>query len=1518
MNGFTLFRRGECLVCGGIRKDCRRSNESGMVFCRESSAKPSGFIFRGLDRWGFGLWQPTGDAESFAQKSREEWQWEQEQRRIENERRRQQQIASQLPAAERDRYYQKLLKQLSLNQEDLCELQRRGFTLEQIKADGFLSVAQWERVNGSFPSNLPGLLGNGNLNSQPGIIFPVRDVNNRIVALSIRLTDGSNGRYRWLTSATKKNPDGASPHLNGELPLSIFEPGENRGDAVWLTEGLNIKPSLTRYRLGVPVVGASSGLFSGSPNTCQTTLEKLSLKYQTKRLIIPVDAGDIQNHHVCQRWVGEFEFLKSLGYNLQLAWWGQYSKDDDDIDELDDLSVINFIGVEDFLAWAETAEEDKTVDIKRPLAQCRATSSKDGQWQGKQEESHFSSSQMPIKQESSKMPSTGSEITQPSTGSTLPESSIRKTAPSKSANPKRYIKPIEELPQVGFHIIRTSQDELLEIFDALKTKRGQEWLQLRRFTPDITIDSQYFNYDFKPGENLAVRSGLGTGKSFFTNAKWLANPDEGAVLGGYRNCLNEQFCANGEKLNGRPWYQIQVDLKNSQDAALISDPQSRIAGAVDSWVYFASHHFDGKKVIFDEVESVAKHLNQSSTAVSFYREIIKQRVSDALTSSTANLIADGNLRDFTVEYFEKLSGGKKFTKILNTYTGNRGKIHLYNGSSRQRKATEEDVKNGLALKVDDWISFDHKPDDFSKLHRVMVDLPVDIPLLLLSDSQKKCEAWDRELSAKDRKVFRLDSTTSTSDLGRLFLRDPKSFILKERIDTVILSPSAESGVSIELLDELKRKIPGYFKYEFAFFFGVSVTDIQTQFLGRNRDPYTNKFVYVQTHSMPITRQITDEENSEDIFSMWAETMKDCASLSLQGLEEGEILKIALEKIKAQLLDPHTQYEAKLLLKESFEQKYPRLCLEYALRESGWELLTVESREDDLSDLRAMEREIASHKAMAVFSAEEITSTEADQLARKLNKTPEERNQITKSRLISRLPGITQKVITVEKIVQDEQQFKQIEESQLEKVTKVEDLSYPEWQNSPSQEIPAGGLRVTVEKPAFDPDFVNKVLHQDRAFVSRIEAQFLLRNPEVCKLIQQYKWHKKLDLLTDPDSVSFGGLPMSRYRSKWLEIHTLYQMGIAFFLNPDNSWHDETLEAVSFWEQGKIPRNARNIGVKHEDDPCTYIGKVLRKFGLRTHELKQKTRPDGTRYREYSIREIDPLSQAVYECLEQRIKNQVSEFTFDWKKIVKNSGFKTAEMPANQSLQPAHLQPDNYREAGVEVCSVVGVQQQPPGGQLIESQGVGEQSGELVPTAEGLAKLMPYCELPSDFAALAEGFPLDLVEAAIALQSSQPERLKLQKWFEQLSQPELTAGGELAQTEPIESESLRARLSRCVNIPAFMQTIAGISDEQVKSAILELPAADRDRVAHYWRCLRQRGDDLSMNSLQIEDSPIKKPTAICVGSVVQFTNPDRLEHSQIFEGIRMKIKQIVADVLAFCQLPDGSEQTFCLRTLVSAT
>jgi hypothetical protein len=162
---------------------------------------------------------------------------------------------------------------------------------------------------------------------------------------------------------------------------------------------------------------------------------------------------------------------------------------------------------------------------------------------------------------------------------------------------------------------------------------------------------------------------------------------------------------------------------------------------------------------------------------------------------------------------------------------------------------------------------------------------------------------------------------------------------------------------------------------------------------------------------------------------------------------------------------------------------------------------------------------------------------------------------------------------------------------------------------------------------------------------------------------------------------------------------------------------------------------------------------------------------------------------------------------------------------------------------------------------VESQGVSEPLADVpampVKTPSPIAELLeafPYCDTPQTFTAVIEYYSAEAVEEAIALQPDQPRRQQLWLWWEELSQSESTAGEKLAQTEPTQSELLR----------------------------------DRDRVLQ-------------------------------VGSLVKFLNPDNLESSRVYQGFTMKIEKIIESMrLVFCKLPDGSEQTFGLDTLMPAT
>lgn len=136
MSGFTHFKRGECPICNGASKNCRQSQSTGLIFCRDTSANPTGYIYRGDDVHGFGMWQASSDAEAFTSQAKQERDQQQREFLEALLRRQQQQIKQQMPAFLRDKHYRRLLSQLVLTDVDREKLLARGLKYEQIIRDG--------------------------------------------------------------------------------------------------------------------------------------------------------------------------------------------------------------------------------------------------------------------------------------------------------------------------------------------------------------------------------------------------------------------------------------------------------------------------------------------------------------------------------------------------------------------------------------------------------------------------------------------------------------------------------------------------------------------------------------------------------------------------------------------------------------------------------------------------------------------------------------------------------------------------------------------------------------------------------------------------------------------------------------------------------------------------------------------------------------------------------------------------------------------------------------------------------------------------------------------------------------------------------------------------------------------------------------------------------------------------------------------------------------------------------------
>jgi len=889
-------KNNPCPVCGNTTGDCRTLPDE-TIFCFGESSAKKGDVINGF----ICVKGANGHTATFKPDNREEWseekrqEWErrkiERQRATEEERRRR--LENELPAAQRDKYYRNILEQLTLDEDHLKNLLDRGFSSDQIAKDGYKSVQAWQPVNihipewqrVNFPLNLPGLLPNHRLNVHArGILCPVFNQEGLIVALQVRLNDSENGRYRWLTSATQKNPEGATPHVNGELPIGIYEPvGEYQIETIWLTEGTSIKPSLARHQLNAPTVGASSGRFTSSPETAKAAVKYLSTKYETVTLTFAIDAGDILNRSgVPQRWEEQYKFFTNIGYDCRFGWWGQVTKEDCDIDELADKSAIRFIGLGEFNGLVKTLNEEFNAPPQE-----------------------------------------------------------HKNEPTKPSN-----------------------------YDCQK---WDLWRKSRKFTPDLKQNSQYFDFAVpEPGTILAIKSGTGTGKTHWLIEKLLKEyKDWGFLSLGYRNSLLIQFCS---LLND--WYHLQQDLKGTQDEILLRDLRSKIAGCLDSLLYFQPKDFNERILILDEIESIIDHLFHSNTSIAQHRQLIKELFREALNRASLVVLLDGHLKDKTVKFIEDLMDKpKKIIKVENEYKGNKGKVKFIVG------AKGDDGKI--------------RADDYSTIIEAIRNNSNNF--VVVSDSQTEIEALDNILKAQDRKTFRFDSTNSSSPEAKKFLTNPEKYIRENEIEIVLYTPSAEAGVNID--------IKGYFSDIYVLFFGVVVTDPQLQMIGRIRDPEAIMWLFCKTLGFPSDTLYKNAPCPEELAKLMSEYAKKCGERSLSGIPQSELCIEFTKKLVAMSDTPLFRVDSELTWLDDFERSHLRECLREGLVESGYDVEDVTASRFSIGDVRAACDEVKTIKSAKIADSIDIDSTEAQRIAGDIAATQEDKFKLAKYRLKEKLPGI---------------------------------------------------------------------------------------------------------------------------------------------------------------------------------------------------------------------------------------------------------------------------------------------------------------------------------------------------------------------------------------------------------------------------------------------------------------------------------------------------------------------------------
>lgn len=513
------------------------------------------------------------------------------------------------------------------------------------------------------------------------------------------------------------------------------------------------------------------------------------------------------------------------------------------------------------------------------------------------------------------------------------------------------------------------------------------WQHIRSFTPSATVQQQYVDVSLEEilqYDIYALKSDLGTGKTEAFR-RLLQQWPGGVIIIGYRNSLLLNQCSRFAD-----FYHLHED----NAFGLIRDPNSRIACCVESLVHFYDQDFDGKLIIIDESQSLIKHGLQSST-LNGRRERCLQKLSAALQRGRAVLPWDGNNSDTVVDYMAQLRGeGCRVYKLNNEHQAAKLSIELVStttedGQLRLRDQSPVLQKIYTTLESAGYLS--------SSAARAIV---------ILSDSQRLCQALDRKLSGDGYRVLRIDSKTVSTPAVKQFLcgcsdqpdpEAPDRYLASHPIDVLILSPTAESGINIA--------IKQYFFKGFAFFHGIIDSQTQKQFLRRVRDC---------CHWMVWCQEYTTLESDESLRSPFVRHLHEQliaylrgdAECALEGSERQAFAVQWLEQVQ-QKHDSHLQTYLQFAAARNYERTHTRACFQQSMIDDGHEVTVVEMQpEEDISaDIQAIKHDLIESDAQAIFAADDIPISEALRIRTSFSSSVQQRFAAEKAFLKLRLPGI---------------------------------------------------------------------------------------------------------------------------------------------------------------------------------------------------------------------------------------------------------------------------------------------------------------------------------------------------------------------------------------------------------------------------------------------------------------------------------------------------------------------------------
>ena len=783
-------------------------------------------------------------------------------------------IARELPVDQRDFHYRRLLNSQGFHMAHEEKLLQRGFSLEDIKKFGFRSIKSDAYVGDDYPTNLAGLYEGKIAAKGDGLAFPIPDADGNIVAIWYHPDEiKGGGKYKPLSSPNN------SIHVQGEIPLAYY-PGNGEDKRIFLIEAHGFKDKLANAKHNINVLGGSGGLHCNSPELLKTSLAKIANPGDT--IILTPDGGDVQTKQGAEKWLKNAKAVTDLGYKPVVAWWSQYKKKENpDIDELDDLSGVEYITIEQFY-------EIHKDEYQRYLAE------------------------------------------------------------------------------------RKSADDLKKFFTL-----SASWRKSREFTATYEVEMKDFAFPswikFKQ-VIVSVRSGLGSNKTGAVLAL-IKRLGMGAIIVGYRNNLLHQTCARGDEF-GLGFYHISEDGAHQ----MIADDFANLALCLDS-IKYVDGYFGGKILVLDETCSVLLHALGAGTLRNEQARAIHM-LTKAIREAECVILLDGNLADIHTDFISKLCPEKQPIKIENTQKIAPHNITFVVGFDIEKEEIRKNDRTGLMRKITDESC---------------------VPFIA-TDSKKYAIVIDKILKDSCKRGYALHGDSVAEDWAKEFLKDPNAFIEKHKPDYIIISPTAESGVSITINE--------YFTHKFSFFFGVLGTNSQHQMMFRLRDNTIPHYVSCPEVSGIRDRSTPQTYIAENLTKILEERILQSAK------NAGERAVEYYGKALVRQYDDWWELSCELTTLDNFEMNNLKWCLMHALEEAGHNVSEIVLLKDDEMDFRAKEaRKFVNQKeAKELFVSDIFPDTETVNKAKKKNPNLQVRRKIDKTFLLDRLPQIEESEVWNEEFI----------------------------------------------------------------------------------------------------------------------------------------------------------------------------------------------------------------------------------------------------------------------------------------------------------------------------------------------------------------------------------------------------------------------------------------------------------------------------------------------------------------------